>query len=465
MSTPYWVQDSVFYQIFPDRFANGDKSNYLPGTQKWGSAPTNKGFQGGDFRGIIQHLDYLIDLGITSIYLNPIFQSTSNHRYNTCDYFTIDSRLGTLDDFKALIEAVHRSNIRIILDGVFNHCGRGFFPFTDVLENGEDSAYKDWFHINQFPVNAYSDDPTPNYTCWWNVKSLPKLNTSNPQTRKYIFEVARYWINLGVDGWRLDVPNEIDDDDFWAEFRQVVKSANRDAYLLGEIWTPDARWANDKHFDGLMNYPIRDALLRLLGVETLDLQAFADKVEGLLKFYSKENVFAMYLPSGSHDTERLFTKLNNDVNKTKLVFLFLMAYPGAPAIYYGDEIGMEGGKDPECRKPFPWDESQWRGEIRAWIKNLISLRKKHSALRRGEYKRILLDQENCQFAFSREIGDEKILAVFNFSNKPQNITINCKSLGWKDGHEAKNLLDLQRYVVSMGKLTVSPPAWNGILIG
>lgn len=235
MTTPYWVQDAIFYHIFPDRFSNGDTSNDPPNLQKWGAPPTIWGFQGGDLRGILRHLDYLLDLGVNAIYLNPIFLASSNHRYNASDYFQIDPRLGTMADFHALVEAVHKNDVRIILDGAFNHCGRGFFAFADVLENGERSAYKDWFHIKQFPLDAYGSGDAQNYTGWWNHKSLPKFNTDNPKVREHIFNVARFWIEQGADGWRLDVPNEIDDDGFWKEFRKVVKSANRDAYITGEI--------------------------------------------------------------------------------------------------------------------------------------------------------------------------------------------------------------------------------------
>ncbi|HEY5271183.1 MAG TPA: alpha-amylase family glycosyl hydrolase, partial [Anaerolineales bacterium] len=220
MPPPYWVQDAIFYQIFPDRFANGDPTNDPPNLQKWGSTPTVWGFQGGDLRGIIQHFDYLLDLGITAIYLNPIFAATSTHRYNTSDYYQIDPKLGTLADFRALLDTAHRNDVRLVLDGVFNHVGRGFFAFVDVLENGENSPYKGWFHIKDFPLDAYDGGQPENYLGWWNHKDLPKLNTSNKQVRKYIFDVARYWIEQGIDGWRLDVPNEIDDDGFWAEFRR-----------------------------------------------------------------------------------------------------------------------------------------------------------------------------------------------------------------------------------------------------
>mgnify|MGYP001823123149 CR=1 FL=1 len=261
MPVPSWVQDSVFYQIFPDRFYNGDQSNDPPNVHPWESKPTIWNFMGGDLGGIIQKFDYLLDLGVTAIYLNPIFQSASNHRYNISDYFKIDPKLGHLKDFHDLLDLAHANNIKVILDGVFNHCGRGFFAFSDLLENQEFSPYKDWFHVNTFPIDAYGTGKSKDYESWWGFKSLPKFNTNTFAVRRYIMDVAQYWIEQGADGWRLDVPNEINDDEFWAEFRYNVKSINNEAYIFGEIWEADTRWVGDAHFDGLMNYPVRDALL------------------------------------------------------------------------------------------------------------------------------------------------------------------------------------------------------------
>ncbi len=261
MQVPEWVFDAVFYQIFPDRFANGDPGNDPPNVQPWGTPPTNWGFQGGDLQGVLMRMDYLQDLGINAIYLNPVFHSSSNHRYNTSDYYHIDPKLGTDDDFRTLLDEAHRRGVRIVLDGVFNHCGRGFFAFNDVVENEAHSPYADWFHIKRFPLNAYGPGDAENYVAWWKFKSLPKFNTDNPQVRRYLIDVARYWVDQGIDGWRLDVPNEIDDDGFWADFRSAVKSANPDAYLVGEIWDGDPRWVGPGHFDGLLNYPMREAVL------------------------------------------------------------------------------------------------------------------------------------------------------------------------------------------------------------
>jgi glycosidase len=459
------VQDAIFYHIFPDRFANGDLTNDPPNVQPWGSPPTLRGFQGGDLRGMIRRFDYLLDLGVNAVYLNPIFASPSTHRYNTSDYYQIDPKLGTLADFHALIDLAHRNNVRVILDGVFNHCGRGFFAFADLLENEEESPYREWFHVRNLPPDAYGPGEAIDYAGWWNHKSLPKFNTGNPLVRRYILDVARYWIEQGIDGWRLDVPNEIDDDDFWAEFRHVVKSANRDAYLLGEIWTTESRWANDSHFDGLMNYPVRDALLRLLYAGTLDMPHFIEKIEGLLTTYPRENVYAMYLPLGSHDTERLFTKVEGSTDKAKLAFLFQMAYPGAPAIYYGDEIGLQGGKDPDCRRAFPWDKREWNIDLQHWVRTLIALRKQHPALRRGEYKRLFMDQSNGHFAFARILGEEKVVIAMNTSASPQSFGISCQSLGWHDGRVVRNLVSGQKITVEGKKLHVKLPAWSGAWIG
>ncbi len=465
MTVPYWVQDAIFYQIFPDRFANGDTNNDPPNVQKWGAPPTIWDFQGGDLRGIIRRFDYLLDLGINALYLNPIFQSPSNHRYNTTDYFKIDPRLGDMADFRALLDVAHRNNVRVVLDGVFNHCGRSFFAFSDLLENGEHSAYKDWFHVHRFPLEAYTPGDAQNYDAWWKFKSLPKFNTDNPKVREFILKVARYWIDQGIDGWRLDVPNEIDDDEFWAEFRHVVKSANRDAYLLGEIWTADKRWVGDGHFDGLMHYPIRDALLRLLYAGTLDMPHFVEKVEGLLKTYPLENVYSMYVTLGSHDTERLFTKLEHSTDKAKMAFLFLLAYPGAPAIYYGDEIGLEGDKDPDCRRAFPWDQSAWNIELYHWVRTLISLRKQIPALRRGDYKQVLLDNDNGKYAFSRSLGEETVVVVLNAGAHEIQVDIPVSGLGWQDGRKVKNLIDYQAYTISQGNIKLNLPAWSGAWIG
>lgn len=462
MSVPSWVKDSIFYQIFPDRFSNGDTSNDPANLVPWDAKPSILGFQGGDLRGVIERMYYLLDFGINAIYFNPIFLSPSTHRYNAVDYFLIDPKLGTKNDFDSLLNIAHRNQIRIVLDGVFNHCGRGFFAFSDILENGVQSPYTDWFYIRQYPLDAYGAGDATNYTGWWKYKSLPKLNTGNKQVRQYIFNVARYWLEQGIDGWRLDVPNEINDDGFWSEFRDVVKNTNPDAYLLGEIWDGDPHWVGEHHFDGLMHYPIRTLILDLLSGEINAPDFMAASVNWLHRF-PIENSYAMYNTLGSHDTERLFTVLGKSVEKAKLAFLFLMCYPGAPAVYYGDEVGIEGGKDPECRRTFNWDESTWNIELRQWIKALIRIRKDKTSMRRGDYQP-LHPGENNSFAFCRTDGKDSILVVGNASDQKTTLTLDLTGTGFKDKKFVRNILGTEMYDVDQAKVTVTINRWSGMIL-
>ncbi len=458
MSVPNWVKDSIFYQIFPDRFANGNPRLDPPNVNAWGSPPDLWHFQGGDFQGVIDRFDYLLDLGVNAIYFNPIFYSSSNHRYNTSDYYKIDPILGNMDDFKRLIDLAHSHQMRVILDGVFNHCGRGFFAFNDLLENQEWSAFRDWFHVRHFPIDAYTPGQAQDYLAWWGIKSLPKFNTNHPPVRKYLLDVARYWVEAGIDGWRLDVPNEIDDDSFWGEFRHIVKSINPDAYLVGEIWTVDPRWVGPTHFDGVLNYPLRDAIIRFIHSNTLTSTQFIGKCTDLFSIYPAENVPAMYLTLGSHDTERVLTKMEGSIAKVKLALSLIFSLPGVPGIYYGDEIGLPGGKDPDCRRAFPWDEDQWNQDLRNWVKLLISARKQYPEMRGGSFSPLYVDDENKCFAFSRSLTTEKMIVVINASTVLQTLKIPLEMNDYPV--EINNVLGSDRYAVVDGTITISMPLWS-----
>ena len=240
--TPEWVTGAVFYQIFPDRFARSGRVTGL-NLQAWGSPPTLHGYMGGDLWGVAEKLDYLVSLGVNALYFCPVFQSASNHRYHTHDYFQVDPMLGGNEALRHLLDEAHARGIKVVLDGVFNHASRGFFQFNDLLEHGEASAYRDWFHVTGWPLSAYDEDRPANYAAWWGMRALPKFNTGHPAVREFLLSVAEHWMKFGIDGWRLDVPNEIDDDAFWQEFRRRVKAINPEAYIVGDSGaTPGAGW-------------------------------------------------------------------------------------------------------------------------------------------------------------------------------------------------------------------------------
>jgi cyclomaltodextrinase / maltogenic alpha-amylase / neopullulanase len=464
MSVPAWVADAVFYQIFPDRFANGDPSNDPPGSQPWGAPPTIWGFQGGDLRGILDHLDYLGDLGVTALLLNPIFLASSNHRYNTTDYYRIDPKLGSEADFVALREAVHARGMRLVLDGVFNHCGRGFFAFADLLENESHSPYLHWFHVKRFPLHAYGPGEAENYLAWWKFKSLPKFNTDTPAVRRYLLGVARHWVEQGIDGWRLDVPNEINDDSFWAEFRQTVKQANPDAYLVGEIWDGDPRWVGPDHFDGLLNYPLREVVLGFLSGKGPGAAEFGRRTVELLARYAPENGYAHYLSLGSHDTERLRTLCSGDQRRVRLAFLFQFCYPGAPGIYYGDEIGLEGGKDPDSRRAFPWDPARWDTGLRDWVRRLAHLRRARAVLRRGDFRWLASDEAGRTAAFARSLGSERAVLALNASDSAHTLQLSAEQAGLSEGQVLSSALGGEACRVEAGFLRLKLPPLGGDLL-
>ena len=319
---PLWLKDAVFYQIFPERFANGDSSNDPPGTQPWGGQPTPKNFFGGDLKGIIEHLDYISSLGVNALYLNPIFQSGSNHKYTTDDYLRIDTAFGDEATFKKLVDECHGRGIRVILDGVFNHTGTSFFAFKDLKENGASSKYTGWYNVYSFPVGPPNK---PNYEAWWGYGDLPKLMTSNPEVRSYLLQATEHWMNLGIDGWRLDVPNEIPHP-FWIEWRKLVKSINPDAYIVGEIWDDARPWLQGDQFDGVMNYRFRAACLDFFATGKANAVQFAKTLAELQAMYPGEVSEGLQNLLGSHDTERLLTLFHGDKETMKLAWLFQMTY-------------------------------------------------------------------------------------------------------------------------------------------
>ncbi|SMP54879.1 glycoside hydrolase family 13 protein [Fibrobacter sp. UWB10] len=406
MFAPAWVKDAIFYQIFPDRFCRSGRYKAVGKFVEWGSKPTRENMFGGNLAGIEDKLEYIAGLGVNAIYLCPIFKSNSNHRYHTVDYFEIDPVLGTLEDFDRLIKKAHKLKLRVILDGVFNHCSRGFFQFNSLMELGEHSPYVDWFHVKGWPLNAYTDKP--NYECWWNFPALPKFNTDCPDVREYLFSVGEYWMKRGIDGWRLDVPNEIDDDSFWQEFRRRVKAVNPDAYIVGEIWDEPSRWLKGDQFDGVMNYMFRKAAMQFLFDEKpISIKEFGERMSRA--FPEGRGDIPMNL-LGSHDTTRLMSQPCVSLERIKLAYAILFFLPGAPCIYYGEELSMKGGKDPDNRRSVPWSKlaEMQAKPLYEFIKQMIALRKKNAVLRNGSLEIRAADNG---FAIERSLGKKTMTLV------------------------------------------------------
>jgi cyclomaltodextrinase / maltogenic alpha-amylase / neopullulanase len=438
--TPDWVKDAIFYQIFPDRFCRGTHSVLSRGLQfkPWGSDPQEQGYQGGDLYGVLEKLDYLQDLGISAIYLNPIFASASNHRYHTYDYLQVDPLLGGNRALQVLIAEIHRRGMHIILDGVFNHCGRGFWAFHHILENGKNSPYIGWFTIERWPLHPYpGKHEHPNYFCWWNNPALPKFNIQNPGVRDYLLGVARHWIEFGIDGWRLDVAEEIDDDSFWQEFRRAVKDVNPEAYIVAEIWHPAEHWLKGDQFDAVMNYQITGPVLSFFGADTLntswrhpdvrlnpcDAAMFARDINKMFNLYDWSTHYVQMNMLDSHDMPRGVWLLGEDKSALRLALLCQVTMPGAPCVYYGSEIGMSGGGDPFCRAAFPWEPKEWDQPLHDYYKKVIHLRSEHPALRTGSFQFLYAAAQ--QTAYRRNLAGEEMVVIFNAAKHSARVEVDA----------------------------------------
>ncbi|WP_263808811.1 glycoside hydrolase family 13 protein [Salinibacter sp.] len=441
MSPPDWAKHAVFYQIFPDRFARSGAVSAQENTalKPWSAPPEEQGFQGGDLYGIADRLDYLDALGVTALYLNPIFASAANHRYHTYDYYEVDPLLGGNDALRTLLDATHARGMRVVLDGVFNHASRGFWPFHHVLENGPDSPYVDWFKIEDWPLRPYAADRPHNYAAWHDIPALPELNTDHPPVRDFLFDVARHWVDFGIDGWRLDVPREIETDGFWEDFRGVVKDADPDAYLVGEIWDEAPAWLQGDRFDGLMNYPLLDITLGFFGAgslrdyskahltfDPLDAPAFARELERLLALYDWEAACAQLNLLDSHDMARAQWILNDHTAALRQAVLFLMTMPGAPCIYYGDEIGLSAAGDPHCREAFPRDEADWDTDLLSFYQSATALRHRREVLRTGRVE--VLHADARALVLRRTLGDTTALVAFNAGPESAQVDLEAGAL-------------------------------------
>jgi glycosidase len=408
LSPPAWTTSVIWYQIFPERFHNGDPSRNPVGALEWGSHPPEReNFFGGDIVGMTEKLSYLSDLGISGLYLTPIFHAPSNHKYDTLDYFNIDPHFGTNSDFKSFVDKSHERGIKVMLDAVMNHCGINHEFFKDVIKKGRDSEYWDWFHITEDPANENGLGIA--YETFAFEPKMPKLNTRNPAVRDYLTSVGRYWIDeFNIDAWRLDVANEIDHK-FWRHFREKIEhkkghspsvkgshSADRDqrVFILGEVWHDALPWLDGSQFHSVMNYPLYSAIIKFLAKDQINASAFKKEITRILHLYPVQIMSVLFNIIGSHDTPRAATAAGENMSKLKLMFLFQFAFPGVPSIYYGDELGMTGEHDPGCRACMNWNPSEEQKDMQSFVKNLIANRKREIAF--GSPHFMFLDSERIR---------------------------------------------------------------------
>ncbi|MEO3946980.1 alpha-glycosidase [Gorillibacterium sp. CAU 1737] len=416
---PEWVKGTVWYQIYPDRFANGNPEGAGQWSE-WGSEPIPGAVFGGNLKGIIDHLDHLVELGVNGIYMTPIFKSPSDHKYDTIDYFEIDPQFGDKETFRQLVEACHERGIRIILDAVFNHSGLLFEKFQHVLAHKEQSPYKDLFHVQELP-----EDGEPIYETFAYEKKMPKLNTEHPEMKQYLLDVARYWVEeFGTDGWRLDVANEVDHA-FWRAFRQTVREANPEAYIIGEVAHDANAWLGGDQFDAVMNYPFTEMVIDFIAKDLMNAEQYANEVVKQLHHHSAGANEVAFNLLGSHDTPRILTVCGDDKEKRRLAYLLLLTYPGSPCIYYGDEIGLTGdGYDFSFyRRCMEWDEEKQDREWFAFVRKLVHLRKELKPLHASAQLSILnADGEANSLVFSRSFENETVLIALNHGDKAVNLS-------------------------------------------
>ena len=418
-NVPVWVEGSVIYQIFPDRFENGDRSNDPQDLTSWDGQPTYSNRYGGDIAGIEKRMSYLKGLGVSAIYFNPIFKSPSNHRYEADDYMQVDPEFGTNAEFAKLTKDLKQNGISTILDFAFNHTSVRSREFEDLIQNGPNSIYKGWYFPKAFPIKVGEN---PNYEAWFGYPSMPKLNTVNPATRDYLLKVCKYWVkDVGIRGLRLDVANEVDMN-FWRTMRPYVKAINPDSWILGEIWGDGNPWLKGDQFDSVMNYQFRETVLKFVARNSIDAKQFAADLIRVHKSYPPQVSRNMMNLLSSHDTPRFLNECGGNKDLAKLGAAIQFTWVGEPSIYYGDELGMEGGKDPENRRGMEWSKATQDNDMLRFYKTLIKVRKATNAFATGSAEFILADKQAGSFA--RVGKKDAAVVIFNRSDQEQKISVN-----------------------------------------
>ncbi|MCP4547220.1 MAG: hypothetical protein GY835_12245 [bacterium] len=489
--TPDWVKDGIFYQIFPDRFRNGDKSNdpdftewYYQGANKlprsgktndeyfhmvedWNNyggltrspyrtdgRPDYFSFYGGDIAGVQEKLDYLVDLGVTILYFNPVTEGKSNHKYDATDYNTVDPHFATKEEFRSFVDEAHARDIRVVVEAVYNHCGDTHWAFVDSRDKGRESEYWNWYEWKKWPLpKSKGYKAADYYECWWGFGLHPNLNfdLSRPDGQEsgvkditqaqpnmpvvdHLLGVAEYWLTeMDVDGFRMDVPNDVPFW-FWNLFNEKVKSIKPDAYLLGELWGYSPDWIGPDIFDATMNYKyFRDPVTRWIGRGAGNAASFEKAMAPGRTGYPSQAVQVMMNLYDSHDTVRFKTLAGGDARRLRMAALLNLTYLGVPHIWYGNEIGMEGEKDPDCRRPFYWNytDNPERVSMHAYYRKLCHIRQEHEALRRGSLR--VVKARGDDYAFLREGGGERIISLIHNGESSGVVKLDLAAMGLEDG--------------------------------
>lgn len=450
---PEWARGCVGYQVFPDRFRREGAPE--AGLEPWDSSRVQSEYRfGGNLNGIRAALPYLKDLGVQMLYTTPIFVSDSAHRYNTFDYYRIDPLLGTLDDFKALCDEAHAQGIRVILDGVFNHSGTGFAPFIDARENGEQSQYRDWF---------FFDDLEPfGYRTFGHVPQMPKLNLQNADCADYFMQVGRYWLTeCHADGWRLDVSPEVYPA-FWGDFHREMKRLNPECLIIAECWDDSRQWISvGDQFDATMHYMLSRSIWKRFAYQSVDLKTFDASVNDAAMLYPMRNQDVLWTFLGSHDTERFLTRAGGDKRKLNAAVFFQFTGMGIPIIYYGDELGMEGGPDPDNRRPMRWDWTE-HNQTREHFQTLARLRRGSEALRLGTFH-TWKTMDNGLYAYERRTDGQHVLCVLNTGAETVDVLLPLPE-ALRGKRELTDLYAQKTLPVEKGSVPVRLNAYEGLIL-
>lgn len=475
-AVPAWYKEGIIYQIFVDRFFNGNDDGKVNNPKKnsfiysrWEDDPmyikdkdgkvVRWDFYGGNLKGIEKKLGHIKDLGASIIYLNPIFESSSCHKYDTGDYERIDSMFGTEEDFKNLCDEAEKMGIKIILDGVFSHTGadsKYFNKYGNYHEIGayqsNESPYYSWYNFNEYPHN---------YESWWGIDNMPNVDELNPSYLDYIVtgknSIIEKWMNLGASGWRLDVADELPDL-FICKIKEKMLATKNDSVLIGEVWEDASNKVSyskrreylfGNELDSVINYPLKDIIINFLNGR-LKSTIFIKRFMSLYENYPSDNFYSCMNVLGTHDTRRIFTEVGENTELLKLAILLQMTLPGVPLIYYGDEVGLTGEKDPDNRKPYPWDNHN--NKILSYYKKFISIRNNSEIIKKGSFKG--LESQDDVLIYEREYKDTKIIVVINSSGKNVNLKLsNIYKI-------FESLEDSNRYVPVGGILDLSVSAYG-----